>query len=129
MFEVEADVGVGAGAGDADGDLGAGAIFGEEGIDGLEEDGFPAGDHLGDVGVEAGGAAEVEGLALEGVGALEGDFDAGNAEVERGDGEFAGAEGEGAAHVGGDVGGGRGRRGRVCGVARLGVGLRGGGLR
>ena len=67
------------------------------------------------MGVEAGGAVEVEDLALEGVGALEGDVDAGNAEVEGGEGELAGAEGEGAAHVGGDVGG-WGRSGALAGL-------------
>ena len=110
---------------DFDGDEGAGAVLGEEGVDGFEEQGFPAGDHLGNVGVEAGGAVEVEDLAVEGVGALDGDVGAGNAEVERGEGELAGAEGEGAAHVGGDIGGGR----RAGGVAGLGGGWRGAGWR
>jgi hypothetical protein len=104
VFEVEAYFGVGGGAGDFDGDEGACSVFCEEGVDGFEEPGFPAGDHLRDVGVEAGGTGEVEGLAVECVGALKGDVGPGDAEVEGGDGEFAGGEDEGATHVGGDVG-------------------------
>ena len=105
VVEVEADVGVGSGATDFDGDLGAGAVFGEEGIDGFEEPGFPAGDHLGDVGVEAGQAGEVEGLIVEVVDAVHGDVGAGDAVVEGGEGDFAVGEGEGTAHFGSDVGG------------------------
>ena len=105
VVEVEADVGVGGGAADFDGDLSAGAVFGEEGVDGFEQPGFPAGDHLGDVSVEAGLAAEVEGLVVEVVDAVHGDVGAGDAVVEGGEGDFAVGEGEVAAHFGGDVGG------------------------
>ena len=117
VVEVETDGGVGGGAADFDRDKSACAILRKEGIDGFEEPGFPAGDHLGYVGVEAGGAGEVEGLAFDVVDALHGDVGAGDAVVDGGQSELARSEGEVAAHLCGDVGG--GGRGQILGWRRV----------
>jgi hypothetical protein len=101
----EADFEVAVVAVDLDGDLGASAIFLEHAVEGFEQGGLPAGDHLGGGGVGADVAAEIEGVAVFGVGgAVEVDVGAGDLVVEGADEHHGVGHGEVDGHVGGDFG-------------------------
>jgi hypothetical protein len=91
-------------AGDLDGDLRTGTIFFEHAVEGFEQDRLPAGHHLGGGGVGADMAAEVEGVAVLGVGAVKVDVGSGNLVVEGADEHHGVGHGEIDGHVGGDFG-------------------------
>ncbi len=100
MVEVEAVDRVVFGAGDFYGEGGP-AVFGfEEGVDGLQEEGFGAGGGLAEFGVEVQIAVEVDLAFVEFVGAGEFDVGAGDAESELG--EIDGALGH--AEISGEAG-------------------------
>ncbi len=62
MVEVEAEPGRGTCAGKGDRQLQARAVAFEEGVEGFENEAFPAGDHVRGAGLCADHAAEIEGF-------------------------------------------------------------------
>src|SRR5882762_6136802 len=103
VAEVESEAGFGFCAVDFDGEFGAGAVLAEEWVGGFEEDGFPAGNHVGKLGVEAGLAVKIEFVPVEAVGASKVHASAGHAVFQLRKRQDAFCKTEGAGHAGANV--------------------------
>ena len=93
-----------AGAADGDGEFEALAVLAEERIEGSEQGGLPAGDHLRGHGVGADVAEELVGAAVNQVGSMELRGASGNLVVQRRDEQQRVAKREVNGHLGGNFG-------------------------
>ncbi len=100
----EAEVYVVLDSADGDWELQAFAVFAEERIEGSEQDGFPAGDHLRGHGIGTDMSEELEGGAVDGVGPVHLGIAARNLVVKRRDEQEGAPQGKVYRHLGGDFG-------------------------